>query len=52
MVALAEALEPQLYGPGQAAALRQLDPQLENLRTAVRWALGRGEAEVGLHIVR
>ena len=43
-LALAERLEPDLTGPGQAAAVRRLEAEQDNLRAALRWSLtsGRG----------
>jgi predicted ATPase len=40
---LAEAVAPRLTGPEMAAALRQLDPEIDNFRAAVEWGF---EADV------
>ena len=39
--ALAERAEPGLYGPDQIAWVRRLDDDLDNLRSAIEWALKR-----------
>ena len=46
--ALAEHAEPGLRGPDQVAWLRRMDAERENLRTAIRFAIESGEAELGL----
>jgi predicted ATPase/class 3 adenylate cyclase len=48
-VQLAEQAEPELYRSNQAAWFNRLDDELDNLRTALEWAL-TGNAESGLHI--
>lgn len=47
---LAEAAEPGLLGPQQREWLERLDAELDNIRAALTWAVGAGEAEVGLRI--
>jgi non-specific serine/threonine protein kinase len=47
---LAEAAEPELNGPEQAAWLSRLDREHDNLRAALRWALDGGDAETGLRV--
>ncbi|HEY4827596.1 MAG TPA: BTAD domain-containing putative transcriptional regulator [Solirubrobacteraceae bacterium] len=47
-VELAEAAEPELEGPQQAAWLERLDAEQANLRAASSWALANGEPEIAL----
>ncbi len=49
-LALAEQAEPQLRGPQQIAWLDRLERDHGNLRAALRWWIGRGEAEPGLRM--
>ena len=46
---LAEAAEPRLRGPGQVACLDQLKMELDNLRSALAWAL-QTRPDAGLRI--
>jgi predicted ATPase/DNA-binding XRE family transcriptional regulator len=48
--AFAEQAEMRLYGPEQAQALKDLDAEYDNLRTALEWALGHGYPELGLRL--
>jgi predicted ATPase len=50
-LALAEKSEPKLKGPEQLAWLKRLDTEHDNLREALRWALGTGNAEIALRFV-
>jgi predicted ATPase/DNA-binding CsgD family transcriptional regulator len=43
-LALAERAEPELTGPDQEGWLDRLDRERENLRSAQRWAVARGDA--------
>src|SRR5262249_29623191 len=43
-LALAEAAERELVGPGQAAWIATLNLEHDNLRSVLRWALEQGEA--------
>jgi len=45
---LAEHAEPQLIGPDQVAWLDRLETEIPNLRTALTWLHGQGDAEAGL----
>jgi non-specific serine/threonine protein kinase len=47
---LAEAAEPELRGRDQVAWLKKLEREHDNLRAAIKWALGSGESEVALRI--
>lgn len=49
-LAVAETAEPQLSGPGQAVWLDRLELEHDNFRTALRWSLEAGEAEVALRL--
>jgi predicted ATPase/DNA-binding XRE family transcriptional regulator len=46
----AEAIRPQLDGPGQAEGLNRLEQEHNNLRVAVGWACDQGEIELGLRL--
>jgi predicted ATPase/DNA-binding XRE family transcriptional regulator len=49
-MAFAEAIRPQLDGPGQVEGLDRLEREHNNLRAAVEWACVQGEVEVGLRL--
>ncbi len=49
-LALAEKLEPHLTGPRQAFYLQVLERESDNVRAALRWALERGEIDMGLRL--
>jgi len=49
-LALAEAAEPALWGPELATWLERLEAEHEDLRAALRWSVGRGEAEIALRL--
>jgi predicted ATPase/class 3 adenylate cyclase len=49
-VAFAEDAEGQLRGREQVAGLKRLELDHDNLRTALRWSLDRGETEVALRL--
>jgi tetratricopeptide (TPR) repeat protein len=44
-LALAEEAAPKLQGREQANTIRQIEENLDNMRTAIRWALEQGDAE-------
>ena len=46
----AEEAEAQLRGREQVAGLKRLEVDHDNLRTALRWSLDRGETEVALRL--
>src|SRR5581483_3430927 len=50
-VALAEAAEPGLAGPEQAAWLARIEPEHDNLRAALAHALDAGETDAALRLV-
>jgi predicted ATPase len=49
-LAFAEAIRPELDGPGQAEALNCLEQELANGQAAMHWALETGETELGLRM--
>ena len=49
-VGLGEVAEPHLVGSEQQAWLERLDPEVENFRAAIDWAMGQGSAELALRI--
>ncbi len=49
-MALAEAAESGLWGPDMAVWLDRLETEHENLRAALRWSVGHGEAETALRL--
>lgn len=49
-LALAELAEPGLWGSDVAAWLTRLETEHDNLREALRWSVGRGEAETALRL--
>src|SRR5918993_70569 len=49
-LALAEEAEPMLWGAEDAAWLDRLEPEHDNVRAALAWAIERGEAELGLRL--
>jgi predicted ATPase/DNA-binding SARP family transcriptional activator/DNA-binding CsgD family transcriptional regulator len=49
-LALAEEAEPRLWGPEDTEWLERLDVEHDNLRSALSWALERGDAELGLRL--
>ena len=50
LVGFAEEAEAQLRGREQVAGLKRLEVDHDNLRTALRWSLDRGETEVALRL--
>jgi predicted ATPase/DNA-binding CsgD family transcriptional regulator len=49
-LALAEAADPELIGPDQAAWLDRLDTELGNLRAAIAFSLAQADPEPGLRL--
>jgi predicted ATPase/class 3 adenylate cyclase len=47
---LAEESEPRLGGPEQVAWFERLETENDNLRAAISWAIGHGEADLGLRL--
>jgi len=47
---LAVKAEPALNGPEQGIWLQRLEREHDNLRAALRWSLGQGEANLGLRM--
>jgi predicted ATPase/class 3 adenylate cyclase len=48
--AIAEEAEPELKGTRQEEWMERLEAEHDNLRTALRWLLGEGDAELGLRL--
>jgi predicted ATPase len=51
-LALARAAESQITGPNQEQWLQTLEAEHDNLRATLRWALERGDVEMGVRIAR
>jgi non-specific serine/threonine protein kinase len=49
---LAERAEPELGGEQLDSRLEQLEQEHDNLRTALRWSLEKGDEEMGLRLVK
>jgi predicted ATPase/class 3 adenylate cyclase len=49
-LAVAEEADPALKGPEQEMWLERLEPDHNNMRAALSWAMGRGESELGLRL--
>ena len=49
--ALAESFEPRFYHPDQVKWYGKVDADLDNVRTALQWALTAGNVECGLRLV-
>jgi predicted ATPase/DNA-binding CsgD family transcriptional regulator len=49
-LALAEAAEPELFGPGQVTWRERLAREHDNLRAALAWFIERGDAERALRL--
>ncbi len=49
-LALAEEAEPKLKGPEQETWLELLEAEHHNLRAALQWSLGEGDAGLGLRV--
>jgi predicted ATPase/class 3 adenylate cyclase len=47
---LAERAEPEVQGPDQQVWLERLEREHDNLRTALEWSVGVGEADVALRL--
>src|SRR5215212_8988240 len=47
---LSEEAEPELKGPEQEMWLERLEPEHNNMRAALSWAVGRGDSEMGLRL--
>ena len=48
---LAETADPVLRGAGQVACLRELMAEQDNLHTALRWTIARGDGDTALRFV-
>jgi predicted ATPase/DNA-binding SARP family transcriptional activator len=51
VLAWADKIGPELRGRDQVAQLKQVKTELNNVRTAVEWGLGTGQAENSMRIV-
>jgi predicted ATPase/class 3 adenylate cyclase len=49
-IEVGEEVSEALFGPEQQAATRQLGYDLDNFRSALRWVLDSGQADVGLQL--
>jgi predicted ATPase/class 3 adenylate cyclase len=49
-LALAEEADPELKGPDQLEWLQRLEIEHDNMRAALRWALGQEKVELGLRL--
>jgi predicted ATPase len=49
-LALAEAAEPELYGPAHSAWITRLEREHDNLRVALAWSWQQGEHEIALRL--
>lgn len=49
-LALAEAAEAALWGPNLVPWLDRLEAEHDNLRAALRWSVGHGEADIALRL--
>jgi non-specific serine/threonine protein kinase len=47
---LAEEAKPHQFGPEELSYLARLDREWDNIRTAFRWFIDRGDAEAGLRL--
>jgi predicted ATPase/class 3 adenylate cyclase len=47
----AEGIEPELRGRNQVMRLKQVKAELDNIRGAIEWGLGRGQIENSMRIV-
>jgi predicted ATPase len=49
-LALAEEAEPELWGPEDTAWIERLEAEHDNMRSALSWALGGADVELGLRL--
>jgi predicted ATPase/DNA-binding CsgD family transcriptional regulator/Tfp pilus assembly protein PilF len=49
-LAMAEGTEPELFGPRDVEGFDRLEAEHDNMRSALSWALERGETELGLRL--